>query len=166
MYSHNADSTAFVTPVFTLQGRTSNVRLAIDTDLDNNWAYFSLALINDQTGTAYDFGREVSYYSGYDSDGHWSEGSKSDRATIPSVASGRYYLRVQTELGADSRQPVDFKLTVQRDVPSMMLFGVVLLLLAIPPIFSAFRHYGFEQLRWRESDYAPSGSDDDDSDDN
>ena len=166
VYSHNADSTAFVTPVFTLQGRTSNVRLAIDTDLDNNWAYFSLALINDQTGTAYDFGREVSYYSGYDSDGHWSEGSKSDRATIPSVASGRYYLRVQTELGTDNRQPLDFKLTVQRDVPSLMLFGVVLLLLAIPPIFSAFRHYGFEQLRWRESDYAPSGSDDDDSDDN
>lgn len=166
VYSHNPDSTAFVTPVFTLGGRTSNVRLTIDTDLSNNWAYFSLALINEQSGTAYDFGREVSYYSGYDSDGPWSEGSTVDRSTIPAVPSGRYYLRVQPELGNDNIRPLGFFLIVQRDVPSITFFLVVLGVLAIPPIFAAFRHYGFEQMRWRESDYAPSGGgDDDDSDD-
>jgi len=157
--SHNADSTAFVTPVFAVKGRTSNVRLTIDTDLRNNWAYFNLALINDQTGTAYDFGREVSYYFGYD-DGYWSEGSSSDRATIPTVPAGQYYLRVQPELGNDNREPLGFTLTVQRDVPSLTFFVIVFGLLALPPIFAAFRYHAFEQMRWRESDYAPTTSDD------
>jgi hypothetical protein len=157
--SHNADSTAFVTPVFAVKGRPSNVRLTIDTDLRNNWAYFNLALINDQTGTAYDFGREVSYYFGYD-DGAWTEGSSSDRATIPTVPPGQYYLRVQPELGNDNREPLGFTLTVQRDVPSVTFFFIVFGLLAIPPIFAAFRHHAFEQMRWRESDYAPTTSDD------
>jgi len=156
--SHNADSTAFVTPIFTLAGRTSNVRLTLETDLDNNWAYFNLALINEQTGTAYDFGREVSYYHGYD-DGNWSEGSRTDRATIPTVPSGRYYLRVQPELGTDAPQPMNFLLTVQRDMPSLAFFAIALGVLAVPPLFAAFRHGAFEQMRWRESDYAPSSSD-------
>ena len=52
---------SLVTPVFELKGRTSNVELSIRTDLSNNWAFFSFALINEQTGQAYDFGREVSY---------------------------------------------------------------------------------------------------------
>ena len=162
--SHNADSTAFVTAPFELRGRTSNVQIAIDTDLDNNWAYFDLALINDQTGTAYDFGREVSRYSGYDSDGHWSEGSSRDRATIPSVPAGRYYLRVQTELGRDKPYPMSFTLVVKRDVPSITFFLIVLALLAVPPILAGFRQHSFEAARWAESDYAPASSDDSDDD--
>jgi hypothetical protein len=158
--SHNPDSTAFVTPLFNLQGRTSNVRLTLQTTLSNNWAYFGLALINEETGTAYDFGREVSYYSGYDSDGSWSEGSTVDRVTIPSVPSGRYYLRVQPELGTDNLVPLSFVLIVQRDIPALARFFVVFGLLAIPPILAAFRHQAFEQMRWRESDHAPSTSDD------
>ena len=39
---------AFVTPTFQLDGRDSNVELGIHTDLDNNWAYFNFALINDR----------------------------------------------------------------------------------------------------------------------
>jgi hypothetical protein len=38
-------------------------------------------------------------------------------------------------------------------------FAVVLGLLAIPPLFAAFRHHAFEQMRWRESDYAPTSDD-------
>jgi hypothetical protein len=132
------------------------VRLTIDTDLANNWAYFNLALINDQTGTAYDFGREVSYYYGRDSDGSWTEGSQSDRVTIPSVPPGSYYLRVQPEVGNDNLSPVNFVLLVQRDMPGVFFFLATLAALAIPPIVAAFRHQAFEQMRWRESDHAPS----------
>jgi hypothetical protein len=157
--SHNPDSTAFVTPVFAIAGHTSNVRLTISTDLTNNWAYFNLALINEQTGTAYDFGREVSYYAGYDSDGRWTEGSATDRSTIPSVPPGRYYLRVQPELGTDNAQEMNFVLTLHRDIPNITYFAVVLGLLLIPPLLAGFRHQAFEQMRWRESDYAPTSSD-------
>ncbi len=85
---------AFVTPTFQLDGRNSNVELTIHTDLDNNWAYFNFALINDQTGQTFDFAREVSYY--HDSDG--SEGSRNNSVIVPSVPSGQYYLRVEPEM--------------------------------------------------------------------
>jgi len=101
----------------------------------------------------------VSYYYGHDSDGSWSEGSTVDRATIPSVPSGRYYLRVQPELGTDNPNPLVFMLMLQRDVPSVAFFGAVLALLAIPPILALFRRGAFEQMRWRESDHAPSSDD-------
>jgi hypothetical protein len=79
---------SFVTPVFELKGRTSNVEVATKTDLANNWVYISYALINEETGQAFDFGREVSYYTGRDSDGTWTEGGSGDTATIPAVPSG------------------------------------------------------------------------------
>ena len=47
---------AFVTPIFELP--EGNVRVEVDTDLANDWAFFAFALINDDTGTAYDFGRD------------------------------------------------------------------------------------------------------------
>ena len=54
----------------------ANVEITINTDLHNNWVYFNFALINQDTGQAYDFGREVSYYFGSDSDGSWTEGNR------------------------------------------------------------------------------------------
>ena len=44
---YRSESEAFVTPTFQLDGRNSNVELAIHTDLDNNWVYFNFALINE-----------------------------------------------------------------------------------------------------------------------
>jgi hypothetical protein len=94
---------SFVTDVFELQGRQSNVEIKTSANVSNSWIYLNYALINQDTGQAWDFGREVSYYSGRDSDGSWTEGSRSDAVTVPSVPSGHYYLRVEPE--ADARHP-------------------------------------------------------------
>jgi hypothetical protein len=157
---------SFVTPVFDLKGRTSNVELAIRTDLSNNWAYFNFALINEQTGQAYDFGREVSYYFGRDSDGSWTEGSAGDRVLIPSVPAGRYYLRVEPEMdpGTIARNrlsAMSYELRLRRDVPAYSYFWIAALLLLVPPAASTLRSAGFEKARWAESDYAPAESDSD-----
>ena len=151
-----ADSSAFVTPLFAIGGRTSNVEVRINTDLANNWAYFSIALINDETGTAYDFGREVSYYNGRDSDGAWSEGSPRDRSYIPSVAAGRYYLRIQPEGNTQQPQLVGYSVQLRRDVPRPSLYVIALLLLAVPPVLAGLRSWSFESARWKESDHAPA----------
>jgi hypothetical protein len=156
-YSQGATSlrsdNAFVTPAFQLDGRDSNVELSIHTDLDNNWAYFNFALINDKTGQAFDFAREVSYY--HDSDG--SEGSRNNSVIIPSVPSGQYYLRVEPEM--DRGSPfMRYELELRRNVPNYGFFGLAALLLLIPPAFTTFRRGSFEAARWRESDYAPSTS--------
>src|SRR5204863_411695 len=72
---------AFVTDVFDMPGRTANVVVRTDADVSNSWIYLGFALISEETGNAFDFGREVSYYFGRDSDGAWSEGKRSDEAT-------------------------------------------------------------------------------------
>ncbi len=154
---HAGGEASFVTDYFELKGRTSNVELSTRTDLSNNWAYFNYALINADTGQAYDFGREVSYYFGSDSDGAWTEGGQKDTAVVPAVPSGRYYLRVEPEMDA-SASGVGYDITVRRDVPSMSYYLIAALLLLVPPVFLAFRSMGFEQARWRESDYPPAAS--------
>jgi hypothetical protein len=159
-----AESLAFVTPVFAIRGRTANLEVVTEAQVDNGWAYFDYALVNDVTGTTYEFGREVSYYHGTDSDGDWSEGSRRDRGVLPSVPAGQYFLRVQPEAQAPTSL-VEYKITLRRDVPTATPYLICLVLLGLPPLFWALRGWGMESARWKESDYAPSGDDDDSSSD-
>jgi hypothetical protein len=159
-----ADSLAFVTPTFQVKGRTANLEVTTEAQVDNGWAYFDYALVNETTGQTYEFGREVSYYHGRDSDGNWSEGSRRDRAVLPSVPSGQYFLRVLPE----AQVPTDFleyRIVVRRDVPILFPYLLGLILLALPPVFLGLRAWGMESARWKESDYAPTDDDDDSSSD-
>lgn len=143
---------AFVTDPFDLGGRTSNVDVALDTNLSNNWLSLSLALINDEKGDALDFGRELEYYFGVEDGESWSSGSQRDDVIVPSVPAGRYYLRVEPEGDPANRMPVDYSIRVRRDKPVWSYYGVALLLLAIPPIWVTFRYSAFERERWSQSD--------------
>ena len=150
-----AAAAAFVTDTFTVRGRTSDLELAIRTNLKNSWVYFGLALINDSTGDVYDFSRELSYYYGQDSDGYWSEGSPNDRALIPSVPPGRYYLRVQPEgPPGGAFWAVTYGLRLRRDVPWGLAYLFAFILLSVPPAALLLRNMSFEHARWQESDYA------------
>jgi len=144
-------ASAFVTPTFELTGRESNIELAVRTNLDNNWAYFSFALINEETGQAFDFAREVSYY--HDSDG--SEGSRNSTVIVPGVPSGRYYLRIEPEMTASFDTDMRYQINVRRDVPNNSFFLIAAGLLLIPPIFRTIRSSRFEAQRWSQSDFAP-----------
>lgn len=153
-----SDSAAFVTPVFPVAGRTSNLEVEIATDLNDSWAYFNLSLINEQTGRALDFGREVSYYSGRDEDGFWSEGEQTDRSYLPAVPAGNYFLRVQPEGAPAGSRMVGYTIRLRRDVPRVTFYLLALGLLAVVPFVAVVRMTAFEGARWKESDYAPSGS--------
>lgn len=145
---------SFVTDVFNLDGRTANVQITTSANVDNSWIYLNYALINQDSGQAWDFGREVSYYHGYDSDGSWTEGSSKDTVVIPSVPSGHYYLRIEPEV--DPRHPpLVYTVQVRRDVTVPGLFGVAFLALLIPAIAITWRSINFERMRWAESDHPP-----------
>ena len=145
---------SFVTDVFSLEGRTSNVKVSTTASMDNNWIYLDYALINQDTGQAWDFGREVSYYHGYDSDGSWTEGSTHDSVVIPSVPAGHYYLRIEPE-GDSKHPPIPYSVEVQRDVPVPGFFGIAFLALLLPAIAVTWRSLSFERARWAESDHPP-----------
>jgi hypothetical protein len=128
------------------------VEIALSADLRNAWLHFDLALINADSGTAYNVGRELSYYSGSDSDGPWTEGSQQGRLLLPRVPAGEYYVRVEPE-GETAGQPVTYAIHVRRDVPSLLPYGLALLLLFVPAIVVTLKMVAFETRRLQESDY-------------
>ncbi|MGB0037112.1 MAG: DUF4178 domain-containing protein, partial [Candidatus Acidiferrales bacterium] len=144
---------SFVTDIFKLEGRNSNVELQTKTNVYNKWIYLNYALINADTGEAWDFGREVSYYTGYD-DGYWSEGSASDSVVVPSVPSGNYYLRVEPE-SDPGKGTIVYSVSLRRDVPVLSFFGWAFFALAFPALIIGLRAFSFERQRWSESDHPP-----------
>jgi hypothetical protein len=123
--------------------------------------YLGYALINDETGQTFDFGREVSYYHGYEDGESWTEGSRADAVTVPRVPPGRYFLRIEPE-GDRTSTPVQYRVAVIRDVPTSIWFFAALAFLAVPPILATWRSMAFESRRWQESDHASSSSSSDD----
>src|SRR5206468_2969474 len=92
----------------------------------------------------------------------WSEGKRSDEATLPSVPAGRYYLRIEPEGPAGT---ISYSVKVYRDVPRWSFFWLGLIALVLPPGFLFWRRRLFEIQRWSESDHPivtlSSGTDDD-----
>ena len=166
---------------FQLEGEGKRaVQIDIDTQMNNRWLYADLALVNTDTNEAYLASKQVSYYSGHDSDGDWSEGSRSGDLIIPRVDPGNYILRVDPQTGTgDSPQQIypapkdaqtkdkkvlDYKITVT-DKPAMAGMWLFLLVLIAPlPLWNLYRWYSTEVERWEDSDH-PWRSDDDDDDD-
>jgi hypothetical protein len=153
-----SEAALVVSEPFPIGGRTSNVMVEISTNVANSWAYFNLTLVNEDTGLAKSFGREVGYYAGRDSDGAWSEGANWDRAYLPAVVSGSYVLLVEPE----GPYAVSWRVRLTRDVPRPLWLWLALGALVIPPALFLWRKLAFESRRWSESDHsAGSGSDDD-----
>lgn len=141
---------------FALSGRDSNIVIRAETNLDNNWIYLDLALIERDTGASHAIGREIGYYQGVDEGERWSEGAAGDEAVLSAIPSGIYYLSVEGELPPGS-PTVTCTVTVFRDVPSWANFFLALLGLLIVPFLFRWRARAYERTRWAESDYGPSG---------
>ncbi|RUQ36475.1 MAG: DUF4178 domain-containing protein [Candidatus Competibacteraceae bacterium] len=148
---------------FALSGRPSNLVIKTQSNLNNNWIYLDLALIERDSGVSHAIGRELSYYAGVDDGERWSEGNASDEAVLPAIPAGLYSLSIEAELppGAPT---VTCTFTILRDVPSWANFFLALLGLLIVPIIFRWRAWAFERARWAESDYSTAGKDSDDDD--
>ncbi len=139
---------ALVTDYFQVPGRTANLVLKSLADVNNNWIYLHLTLINEE-GRAYDFGREISYYHGTEGGESWSEGRGLDEAILPAVPAGKYYLRIEPESPASA---VNYKIQIYRDVPQWLFFWLALGALCFLPLVMKWRSSRFEAARWAESD--------------
>jgi len=150
--SRAASEAALVTPVFDLDGRPTAVQIETTANLDNQWMFVGYALVNDETGQAFEVGRDVSYYHGVEDGESWTEGSPRDSVELPSVPPGRYFLRIETE-GERTVQPIRYRVRVVRDVSTSLWFVVALVLIVVPPILASRRALAFERQRWQESDH-------------
>jgi hypothetical protein len=143
--------TAFVTPEFTIPGEVANLEVRTTAQsLNNDWLSLALALVNVDTGTAIDFGTEMSYYAGVEDGERWTEGSREASLILPEVPGGKYVLRVEPA-GAVASQRIDYALRLRRDVPRILYPLLAIGLLAIPPLLASMAAAGFERQRWNES---------------
>ncbi len=140
-----------------LSGKTSNVEITVSSPVENNWLELITVLNNDETQQTFDAAQVIEYYHGYDSDGSWSEGSRQTDTTIAAVPAGKYHLLLSPDAGAyEQGQPVDFDITIKRDVPNSSNFWFALLALLFFPAIVLYRHWSFEKRRWEDSDFAPA----------
>ena len=158
-----ATDSSFVTAPFTLRDE-GTVEIGLAATVRNSWLGFDLALVNIDTGDAFNVTDEISFYQGVDSGESWTEGSTTSSTLLRSVPAGQYYLRVEPE-GPVNGPAVPFALRVRRDVPSLLPYLLALLLLGIPPVVTLLRYSSFEGRRNQEGDYSSSDDDDDDDDD-
>lgn len=161
-YSNNDPNKMKVSPKFVLPGDLANLQVIGNADVSNNWMDLDMTLVNDTTGQKYVFHDGIEYYYGTDSDGAWSEGSRTNDVILPEVPGGTYYLTLQPTASVAS---ANYGVEVKRDVCLWSNYWLALFMLLLFPLFAAFQAYRFEVSRWSESDYSPYQSSDDSDDD-
>ena len=145
--------TSFTTPIFDLEGHTSNVAIINRSSVDNSWLWLDISLINQGNGQIRHIGRELDRYHGSDDDGDWNEGSGGDEAVLSAVAPGRYILQVNGEVEPGHSQDINDALDLRRDVPTWANFWLALGALSLYPLWVLWRRWRFEIRRWADSDH-------------
>jgi hypothetical protein len=138
-------------PQFELRQGTANVEFTLFSPIDNEWLEVQVDLVNDETGDTYEFEQGVEYYSGYDIDGGWIEGSRFNYKRLSSIPEGKYHLNIEAS-GTHDRP---YRISVRRDVLTWSNFLWALLLLSIFPAIAWWRSRRFELARWSTSDFSP-----------
>ena len=165
LFSPQLAGESVVTREFEVRDKPRKLTVRNTTTLDNNWIGLEMMLVNKASGAAWPATRELSYYSGRDGGESWSEGSRDDEVVFRDIPPGTYYLTLDPDLAPDQPLAVRDTVEVLSGGAGWSNFVMVLIFLAIFPIFTRLRHAAFEAGRWAESDHAPASSDDTEEDD-
>lgn len=138
-------------------------------DLENGWVDLDYTLVERRTQASYAAYKAAERYSGRDSDGDWTEGSRGATAQVAAVPAGLYDLIIEYRGNRwDGAQSIgDWRASgysapnLEIEVDSAAVFGgnlvLALVLVLVPLGVSFFRHVAFEQARQGESDFGPTG---------
>ncbi|MBC7974932.1 MAG: DUF4178 domain-containing protein, partial [Myxococcales bacterium] len=144
-----------------------NIDFALEADVRDNWLFAALDLVNDQTGSVVSFEKAIEYYSGVDSDGSWTEGSRTAHEVIGPVERGVYLLRIEGQHGGAA--PIELGVVVRQGVFRWLWFGIAFGVLLLPFGLVALHAHSFRKRRWEHSNAGSHGRDyhgeDDDDDD-
>jgi hypothetical protein len=134
--------------------------------VDNSWLAFDFGMVDGGERVVSQFGNEASYYYGQDSEGSWSEGSRSFSSYFRVNKAGSYRLLLHGqggsgEGGRSRNEPLEIAIFAGMAVPWYFIFPIIVsgLLMIIEPV----RRSIFEMRRW--SALASNGTDTDDDDD-
>lgn len=136
-----------------------NLEIDLYSPVNNHWLAIDGELVNETTGDTWPFEEGVEYYSGYDSDGSWSEGTTHATKVLSGVPPGRYHINLEpsSDYGAAETGSQSYEIKAVRSVPTFGNFWWALVLLSIPPsILWLVGHY-YDRERWSKSDFSPYG---------
>lgn len=146
-----------VTPPFQLTGGKSALQFDVYASVSNDWFEIDIELINDITGERFEVAKSIEFYTGYDDEGAWSEGSRSDYIIMSSVPDGNYHLNLYPQWNPNLQaEGKPFEIKVFRDVTLWANFWILFLVSLIVPSIQFMRLKTFEAKRWMESDYSPT----------
>lgn len=135
-----------------LNKNSSNIQLNVYAPLNNNWLEISAKLVNTKDGTEYNVEKGLEYYSGYDSEGSWSEGSTTDEIFINQVPNGTYVLSIQATQN-NSLDIKRFDIEAIYDVPNNSNFFICIGLIIALCFIMFLINYSYDYNRWRDSPY-------------
>jgi len=144
-------SKEYLTQPFTVAKDGTILRLAGSAPVNNSWLAVSFAVVDAKDRVIAESSGETSYYYGSDSEGVWTEGSRSFKSYFRIPQAGTYRLLIYGQGGSGStgpakKEPLQVKLTAGHTLSwyfaaSMIVCGLVAL---IDPIGK----YLFEARRW------------------
>jgi hypothetical protein len=155
-----------VTKEFTLPRHTQSLTLKHSLNIaDNNWVEVATALVDKETGEIRRGVQDLASYKGERA----PEGRRVNSIRFADIPPGRYYMVVNYdagfELGAPSQPAIVDRVEIERRSVAWSNFVLLVIFLALSPIYAWLRHSSFEATRWEESDVGDDDEDDDDDDD-
>lgn len=132
--------------------------------LEQGWIDLEYTLVNRATQATYEAYKTAERYSGRDSDGDWTEGSRSATAKFASIPAGTYDLLVnysaQRWSGGGYYPDRPLTMTIRVSSGGVFVSNVILAILFIllPIFYFLMRHLAFEHARQAESDFGVSGA--------
>lgn len=146
---------------FTVPRDRCILRLTGTAPLQNSWLAMDFAVVNANEEVISEFYGEASYYSGVDSEGSWTEGSRHFKSYFKVPKAGTYRLLVHARGGTGvSGGPRNeaVNLTLAANTTISWYFVMPILLSLLVTCLEPTRKWLFDQRRWAQV----IGSDDDD----
>lgn len=137
--------TEVISPSFEITDDKAFLSFTVAAPVKNNWVEIDATLVNELTGKSEYFSNGVEYYSGYDSDGFWSEGSDRDTATFSALPKGQYHLVLNATTGNQSGIPVRY--SFHQGGISAGNYFFALFLMILPTLCGLGYYYYFEYHR-------------------
>lgn len=157
-------SQEYMTKPFTITSNRNVLCLRGQAPVNNSWVAADFAVVDADDKVLSEFSGEASFYQGQDSEGHWTEGSRSFESCFKIDKVGTYRLLVYGQGGSGSAGPAGkepLKILLSTDRTISWYFIVPILLSAIAAVIEPFYRASFEARRWRPV----TGDDGDDGDD-
>ncbi|MFN0207843.1 MAG: DUF4178 domain-containing protein [Planctomycetota bacterium] len=142
------------TDEFDILPSSSNIHIRLKSkNLNNSWLGVDGALVDVVNGDVYNFYSEVSYWTGKDSDGAWTDDNSTDNTYIGPIPAGRYALRLDPN-SDPATASVLYTIEIRNQVASKGRPIILILLIFIIPVLASLLRASFEGRRWAESSEA------------